>query len=310
MELYMENELTEQLRQTDCVFTHGGKFHADDVFSYALLRMIHPGLLVRRGNEVPQDFIGIVFDIGGGAFDHHGNDEKKRENGVPYAAFGLLWQQLGTAVLGDEKQAEKFDFRFVQPLDQNDNTGEPDEIASLIADFNPVWDADEDTDAAFLRAADFAEQILERKFSCIKSNIRADEAVKPYLAQASDGILVMDQYLPWKKAVEKEEGIAFVVFPSNRGGYCAMSVKDPVLKETKCPFPAEWYGKRDKELAEISGIASLRFCHKTGFMLTADEKEDAILACRVSREKEKKSRIFWMRVKKAFRKKKSRRDVR
>ena len=229
MELYMENELTEQLRQTDCVFTHGGKFHADDVFSYALLRMIHPGLLVRRGNEVPQDFTGIVFDIGGGAFDHHGNDEKKRENGV----------------------------------DQNDNTGEPDEIASLIADFNPVWDADEDTDAAFLRAADFAEQILERKFSYIKSNIRADEAVKPYLAQASDGILVMDQYLPWKKAVEKEEGIAFVVFPSNRGGYCAMSVK-----------------------------------------------EDAILACRVSREKEKKSRIFWMRVKKAFRKKKSRRDVR
>ena len=266
MELYMENELTEQLRQTDCVFTHGGKFHADDVFSYALLRMIHPGLVVRRGNEVPQDFTGIVFDVGGGA--------------------------------------------FVQPLDQNDNTGEPDEIASLIADFNPVWDADEDTDAAFLRAADFAEQILERKFSYIKSNIRADEAVKPYLAQASDGILVMDQYLPWKKAVEKEEGIAFVVFPSNRGGYCAMSVKDPVLKETKCPFPAEWYGKRDKELAEISGIASLRFCHKTGFMLTADEKEDAILACRVSSEKEKKSRIFWMRVKKAFRKKKSRRDVR
>lgn len=103
---------------------------------------------MRRGNEVPQDFTGIVFDIGGGAFDHHGNDEKKRENGVPYAAFGLLWQQLGTAVLGDEKQAEKFDFRFVQPLDQNDNTGEPDEIASLIADFNPVWDADEDTDAA------------------------------------------------------------------------------------------------------------------------------------------------------------------
>ena len=106
MELYMENELTEQLRQTNCVFTHGGKFHADDVFSYALLRMIHPGLLVRRGNEVPQDFTGIVFDVGGGAFDHHGNEEKKRENGVPYAAFGLLWQQLGTAVLGDEKQAE------------------------------------------------------------------------------------------------------------------------------------------------------------------------------------------------------------
>ena len=304
MELYSENELTEEIKRVSSVFTHGGKFHADDVFSYALLRMIHPGLLAQRGNEVPQDFDGIVFDIGGGAFDHHGSEGKKRENGVPYASLGLLWQQLGTAVLGDEKQAEKFDFRFIQPLDLNDNTGEPDEIASLIADFNPVWDAKEDTDAAFLRAADFAEQILERKFSYIKSNIRADEAVKPYLAQATDGILVMDRYLPWKKAVEKEEGIAFVVFPSNRGGYCAMSVKDPVLKETKCPFPAAWYGKRDAGLQEISGIASIRFCHKTGFMLTADEKEDAVLACRISREQEKKGRKLWMRIKRALHKKK------
>lgn len=120
MELYSENELTQKLANTDCVFTHGGKFHADDVFSYALLRMIHPG---------------------------------------------LLWQQLGAAVLGDQKQAEKFDFRFIQPLDLNDNTGEPDAIASLIADFNPVWDAKEDTDAAFLRAADFAEQILACRLS-------------------------------------------------------------------------------------------------------------------------------------------------
>lgn len=304
MKLYSENELTQKLADTDCVFTHGGKFHADDVFSYALLRMIHPGLLVRRGNEVPQDFSGIVFDIGGGAFDHHGSEEKKRENGVPYASLGLLWQQLGAAVLGDEKQAEKFDFRFIQPLDLNDNTGEPDAIASLIADFNPVWDAKEDTDAAFLRAADFAEQILARKFSYIKSNMRADDAVKPYLAQAEDGILVMDTYVPWKKAVEKEEGIAFVVFPSNRGGYCAMGVKDPILKETKCPFPTAWYGKRDKELQEISGIASMRFCHKTGFMLSADEKEDAILACRISREQQKKSRVLLMRIRRAFHKKK------
>ena len=74
----MENELTEQLRQTDCVFTHGGKFHADDVFSYALLRMIHPGLLVRRGNEVPQDFTGIVFDIGGGRSEEHTSELQSR----------------------------------------------------------------------------------------------------------------------------------------------------------------------------------------------------------------------------------------
>ena len=170
----MENELTEQLRQSDCVFTHGGKFHADDVFSYALLRMIHPGLLVRRGNEVPQDFTGIVFDIGGGAFDHHGNDEKKRENGVPYAAFGLLWEAVGADILGEEL-AVKFDESFVQPLDNNDNTGEKNELATLIGNFNPSWDYEGGSDEAFFQAVSVAGMILENKFERYRGNERADK---------------------------------------------------------------------------------------------------------------------------------------
>lgn len=303
MELHKENELTEKIRNTERVFTHSGKFHADDVFSYALLRMINPKLQVQRGNVVPQDFSGIVFDIGGGEFDHHGREAKVRENGVPYASFGLLWQQLGEAVLGEEKQAEKFDFRFVQPLDLNDNTGEPDEIASLIADFNPVWDSDADVDAAFLQATDFAEKILERKFAFAESNMRADAAMEPYLKKADGGILIMDAYVPWKKAVEDTD-IEFVIFPSNRGGYCAMGVKDDIIKEPKCPFPKEWYGKRDGEIQEISGIASLRFCHKTGFMLTADKKEDAVLACRISKSRETRGRKLMMRIKRTLHKKK------
>ena len=47
-----------------CAFTHGGKFHADDVFSSALLLYINPEISITRGNSVPDDFIGIVFDIG------------------------------------------------------------------------------------------------------------------------------------------------------------------------------------------------------------------------------------------------------
>lgn len=44
-------------------FTHGGKFHADDVFSAALLLHFNPQLTIQRGNRVPEDFAGIVFDI-------------------------------------------------------------------------------------------------------------------------------------------------------------------------------------------------------------------------------------------------------
>ena len=58
------SRLIEQIKQKDaCAFTHGGKFHADDVFSSALLLYINPEISITRGNSVPDDFTGIVFDI-------------------------------------------------------------------------------------------------------------------------------------------------------------------------------------------------------------------------------------------------------
>ena len=43
----------------------------------------------------PDDFDGIVYDVGGGMFDHHSEPRECRPNGVPYAAFGLLWRVVG-----------------------------------------------------------------------------------------------------------------------------------------------------------------------------------------------------------------------
>ena len=118
------SSLSEQIKKNNAsAFTHSGKFHADDVFSAALLLYLNPEINISRGNKVPEDFDGIVFDIGRGQYDHHQKDSRVRENGVPYAAFGLLWEALGEKILGQEL-AEKFDQSFVQPLDNNDNTGE------------------------------------------------------------------------------------------------------------------------------------------------------------------------------------------
>ena len=73
-------------------FTHAGKFHADDVFATALLQIIRPDIRITRGFVVPDDFDGIVYDIGFGMFDHHQEPREYRANGIPYAAFGLLWR--------------------------------------------------------------------------------------------------------------------------------------------------------------------------------------------------------------------------
>ena len=61
------NTLLEQIKKKNAkAFTHSGKFHADDVFSYALLLYLNPAITITRGNKVPKDFDGIVFDIGRG----------------------------------------------------------------------------------------------------------------------------------------------------------------------------------------------------------------------------------------------------
>ena len=130
---------------------------------------------------MPEDFDGIVFDIGRGRYDHHQKDSRVRENGVPYAAFGLLWEELGGAILGEELAAE-FDEAFVQPLDNNDNTGEKNELATLIGNFNPAWDAQGGSDAAFFQASSVAGMILENKFERYRGNERADRQIEEVLA--------------------------------------------------------------------------------------------------------------------------------
>lgn len=278
-------ELLEEIKKKDAkAFTHGGKFHADDVFSSALLLYINPEIVISRGNKVPEDFDGIVFDIGRGRYDHHQKDSRVRENGVPYAAFGLLWEVLGKEILGEEL-AEKLDESFIQPLDINDNTGEKNELATLIGNFNPPWDAKGGSDEAFFQAVSVAGMILENKFERYRGNARADQRVEQVLEEHNpkDRILVLPEFIPCQKALAETE-IAFVIFPSNRGGYCIQPQKREYSMNYKCSFPPQWLGLEGEELVKETGLSSAVFCHKGGFLMTAGELEDAKAACKKALE--------------------------
>ena len=278
-------ELLEEIKKKDAkAFTHGGKFHADDVFSSALLLYINPEIVISRGNKVPEDFDGIVFDIGRGRYDHHQQDSRVRENGVPYAAFGLLWEVLGKEILGEEL-AEKMDESFIQPLDINDNTGEKNELATLIGNFNPPWDAKGGSDEAFFQAVSVAGMILENKFERYRGNARADQRVEQVLEEHNpkDRILVLPEFIPCQKALAETE-IAFVIFPSNRGGYCIQPQKREYSMNYKCSFPSQWLGLEGEELVKETGLSSAVFCHKGGFLMTVGELEDAKAACKKALE--------------------------
>ena len=290
----MNNLLYQIHRPGASAFTHSGKFHADDVFSAALLLYLNPEIMITRGNRVPEDFDGIVFDIGRGQYDHHQKDSRIRENGIPYAAFGLLWEELGADILGEDL-AQRFDEAFVQPLDNNDNTGEKNELATLIGNFNPTWDAEGSNDEAFFQAVSVAGMILENKFERFRGNERADKRVEEIYAHHEQAvhdrekhrddarILILPEFVPCQKFLSETE-IAFVIFPSNRGGYCIQPQKKEYSMNYKCSFPVEWLGLENEELAVATGLKSAGFCHKGGFLMTTGELADAVQACHISME--------------------------
>lgn len=260
-------------------FTHGGKFHADDVFATALLQILRPDIKVTRGFAVPDDFDGIVYDIGFGMFDHHQADREVRPNGVPYAAFGLLWRVLGPQLVG-ERQARLVDENFIQPLDLNDNTGEPNSLCDAIGFFNPAWDSDESPDECFFRAVAVAKQILERQIASANAINRADEWVRSAYERSRDGIVVLPRYMPWKNGLYKTDAL-FVVYPSQRGGWSAQCVTDNRTKRSKLPFPQAWAGQPPEVIAQASGLEGISFCHASRFLITAKDKETALAACRL-----------------------------
>lgn len=278
----------EQIKEAKCAFTHAGKFHSDDVFSAALLQIINPEIKIERGFQVPENYEGVVFDIGRGEFDHHQPDNEIRENEIPYASFGKLWRAIAPSVYG-EKVYEMFDKSFIQPLDLSDNTGCHSDMANMIAAFNPVWNEENpDVDACFQEAVAFAKVILEKMLKKELGKKEADDLVLEAYEKAEDKrIIVLDRFMPFKKPLEETEAI-YAIYPSQRGGYNAQGIEYTILegeeerKELKMPFPEEWRGLEDDELPQ----EGIRFCHNSGFLIAADTVEAAIAACNYSIEKQ------------------------
>lgn len=274
----------------DTVYTHAGRFHADDVFGAALLRILKPGVEVRRVYKLPEDFSGLAFDIGWGEFDHHQAGAPVRENGVPYAAFGLLWREFGPSLLG-KTEALRLDERFIQPLDLDDNTGCGGPIPDLIADFNPLWDSETDADSRFFEAVELAQRVLQNRLDAVRAIGRAYQVVKAGMKAMEDRIITLDIYCPWKPFVTKSPA-RFVVYPSQRGGWSGQCVPFAAEKGggLKLPFPAAWAGRTHEELVALTGIETLRFCHNNRFLVAADTKEDARAACLLAIEEAEKEK--------------------
>ena len=167
------------------------------------------------------------------------------------------------------------------------------ELATLIGNFNPGWDSKSSNDEAFFQAVSVAGMILENKFERYLGNERADRRVEEVLTEhaaslasgdtpaENTNILILPEFIPCQKRLS-ETNIAFVIFPSNRGGYCIQPQKKEYSMNYKCSFPSSWLGLEGEELSLVTGLKSAAFCHKGGFLMTCGTLEDSVLACRSS----------------------------
>lgn len=291
--------LVDKIEEANCI-THGAKFHADDVFSTVIMAKIIDDMRLIRVLEVPEGQENkLIFDIGAGEFDHHqkgGNGE--RENGIKYAAFGLLWKKFGKDYLKKIGVKEEFinlaweylDNGFVQFVDSIDN-GQLNfdkieipvvTVSDLINDYNPNWNEDKSYDKCFCEAVLIAEKIWNKKVKSVLSKLEAKEFVEIAIEEAKDSFIILNQYMPYQDFVissnnPKSKNILYAIYPSNRGGYAIQAIQKSINTfENRKPFPENWAGLRDKDLQDVTGVKTARFCHNSRFLCTVETLEDAI----------------------------------
>jgi len=280
------------------IVAHDGTFHTDDVFACATLSLVFKDReieIVRSRDESIIAQADIVVDVGGiydpekGQFDHHQKDGAgKRENGIPYASFGLVWKQFGTMLTTDENSTTFIDEQLVQGIDAADN-GVLNKISDngvftysvidIISAMRPTWEETKTTDEAFIDAVNVATVILERMLSHAMSYTHAQDILETAYAQAADKqiIDIGKEYPGWYEVMSNHPEPLFVIYERDDGKWSAKAVRvTPMEFAARKPFPEAWAGLRDAELQQVSGVVDAVFCHNGRFIAVAESREGAL----------------------------------
>jgi uncharacterized UPF0160 family protein len=286
------------------IITHDGSYHADDVFACAtlLIYLKKKGKnvqVIRTREKTVIESGDYVFDLGGihnpakNRFDHHQlGGAGKRKNGIPYAAFGLVWKKFGHEVSGDRKVAEMIDKHLVEPIDGPDNGFDyfkptlkdsfPYKIQEVFAAFAPSWKENISTDVPFLKCVSLAIQILEREIKKNKDVIEAERIMREAYQRARDKrIVVLDIPFPRFDVVnilDKHKKTIYAVYPTrDKNDWRIVGLaKTRGSHRVRKPFPKSWGGMADRALQKITGVKDAKNFHRMLFLGSAFSKEGAV----------------------------------
>ena len=292
------------------IITHSGNFHPDEIFGVATLKILFGESIevVRTrdmnvlSSKAPEDIVldvGLIYDANENRFDHHQQGGAgKRENGIPYASFGLIWKHFGEKVAGSERAADNIEEKLVLAIDAGDNGIDtfqkankhfkPYLLEGALISFLPTWKEKESSiDDAFLKAVSFAKTILEREIVKAQSFIDGEAEVEKAYAEAEDKrIVILNNTYSWRDVIAQYPETLFVIMNDGKQTTWAISAvrKDGVSFQSRKLFPESWAGKTGSELAKVTGVADANFCHNGRFIAVANSKEGALKLAQIAVE--------------------------
>jgi uncharacterized UPF0160 family protein len=280
------------------IVAHDGTFHTDDVFACATLSLVFKDReieIVRSRDEAIIAQADVVVDVGGmydttnNRFDHHQKGGAgARDNGIPYASFGLVWKTYGSMLTNDESSTNFIDEQLVQCIDGADN-GVLNKIADngvysysvidIISAMRTTWEESKTMDEAFIDAVNVATTILERMLAHAQSYTHAQDILETAYIQAPNKqiIEIGKEYPGWYEVMASHPEPLFVVYEREDGKWSAKAVRiTPVEFASRKQFPESWAGLRDEELQHTSGVVDATFCHNGRFIAVAQSREGAV----------------------------------
>lgn len=285
------------------IMTHSARFHMDDIFAVATLSL----LMEKEGKEFTltrtrdmeivktADYLvdyGGIYDPSINRFDHHQEGGAgKRENGIPYASFGLVWKHYGDVLTSSSAVTSKIDKALVQSIDAGDNGVtflevkieglQPIDLGFIKSIFYPTWKEDiENLDDIFLNLVTYAKFFLRRVIVSVGDQIEAENLViKNYNDSVDKRIVVLDNgRYPWDEVLNGFPEVLYVIYQNMTDNtWSAKAVRlNPFGYELRKKFPESWAGKRDLELENVTGVEGAVFCHNNLFLAVNKTKEGAI----------------------------------
>lgn len=291
------------------LLTHSGQFHADDIFSTALLNIYfkhkEPKTKLKHKRSLKKEDIekaDIVYDIGliynpkKLRFDHHQNSpDLVRSNGIPYAAFGLVFKHFGIeliSLLSGQKNKtflkdvfEVVEKKLVQHIDAMDNgiTTYSQKFTDVdvftidnyyqMCKFSSGVDDMKKIDKVFFDLVKFSEPIIENIINyAVGIQEEKKLAIKAYNKSKDKKVIVCERFYSFN--FNKFPEPLITIYPDLRGGWSAKNVqKGDDLYDARFYFPESWRGLVDEELEKACGVKGSKFCHKTGFLCVNETKE-------------------------------------